>query len=77
VIERAVWRGPITLNRFEHAPTEPDRYRRIGHDPAAVPPRASPMIAMPVTISAARRSSHVRRTQSSSCSIYAVQVANI
>jgi hypothetical protein len=28
--------GKSTLNRLEHAPTGPDRYRRIGHDPAAI-----------------------------------------
>jgi hypothetical protein len=28
--------GKSTLNRLEHAPTGADRYRRIGHDPAAV-----------------------------------------
>ena len=28
--------GKSTLNRLEHAPAGPDRYRRIGHDPAAI-----------------------------------------
>ena len=28
--------GKSTLNRLEHAPEEPDRYRRIGHDAAAI-----------------------------------------
>jgi len=28
--------GKSTLNRLEHAPKGPDRYRRIGHDPAAI-----------------------------------------
>ena len=28
--------GKSTLNRLEHAPNGPDRYRRIGHDPAAI-----------------------------------------
>lgn len=28
--------GKSTLNRLEHAPIGPDRYRRIGHDPAAI-----------------------------------------
>jgi len=28
--------GKSTLNRLEHAPAGPDRYRKIGHDPAAI-----------------------------------------
>ena len=28
--------GKSTLNRLEHAPSEPDRYRKIGHDAAAI-----------------------------------------
>ena len=28
--------GKSTLNRLEHAPTGPHRYRRIGHDPEAI-----------------------------------------
>ena len=28
--------GKSTLNRLEHAPEEPDRYRKIGHDGAAI-----------------------------------------
>jgi hypothetical protein len=28
--------GKSTLNRLEHAPSEPDRYRRIGHDAGAI-----------------------------------------
>jgi hypothetical protein len=28
--------GKSTLNRLEHAPAEPDRYRKIGHDPKAI-----------------------------------------
>jgi Transposase DDE domain group 1 len=28
--------GKSTLNRLEHAPSEPNRYHKIGHDPAAI-----------------------------------------
>ena len=28
--------GKSTLNRLEHAPSEPSRYHKIGHDPAAI-----------------------------------------
>ncbi|MEQ8827672.1 MAG: transposase, partial [Parvibaculum sp.] len=28
--------GKSTLNRLEHAPEQPDRYRRIAHDPEAI-----------------------------------------
>ena len=33
---RAPRAGKSTLNRLEHAPSEPSRYHKIGHDPAAI-----------------------------------------
>jgi Transposase DDE domain group 1 len=33
---RAPLAGKSTLNRLEHAPSEPSRYHKIGHDPAAI-----------------------------------------